>query len=166
MAHFIFFGSSITTLVPLSLPCITCLISLFNMFRDKNRVQKTKTVVEFIFFCNAVGLRHPSLLMWNTAMSVLFGVTEIIIWCIFQNKDRNYLESKQIKLREKCLYSELLWSAFSPIRTEYGEVLRISPYWIWMRENADQNNSEYGHLLGSVIDKFCSSSLVIFLNMG
>ena len=50
MAHFIFFGSSITTLVPLSLPCITCLISLFTMFRDKNRVQKTKTVVEFIFF--------------------------------------------------------------------------------------------------------------------
>ena len=28
-------------------------------------------------------------------------------------------------LREKCPYSELFWSAFSRIRTEYGEILRI-----------------------------------------
>ena len=26
-------------------------------------------------------------------------------------------------LREKCLYSELFWSVFSRIRTEYGETL-------------------------------------------
>ena len=26
-------------------------------------------------------------------------------------------------LREKCLYSELFWSVFSRIRTEYGEIL-------------------------------------------
>ena len=48
-------------------------------------------------------------------------------------------------LCEKCPYSELFWSAFSRIRTEYGEILRISPYSVQMRENADQNNSEYGH---------------------
>ena len=29
---------------------------------------------------------------------------------------------------------------------------RISPYSVWMQENADQNNSEYGHLLRS--DKY------------
>ena len=34
-------------------------------------------------------------------------------------------------------YSELFWSVFSRIRTEYGL-------------NADQNNFEYGHLLRSV----------------
>ena len=45
-------------------------------------------------------------------------------------------------LREKCPYSELFWSAFSHIRTEYGEILCISPYSVQMPENADQNNSE------------------------
>ena len=48
-------------------------------------------------------------------------------------------------VRENCVYSELFWSAFSRIRTEYGEILRITRYSVRMRENADQNNSEYGH---------------------
>ena len=48
-----------------------------------------------------------------------------------------------LALLEKCAYSELFWSTFSRIRTEYGEVIRI-----W--ENVDQNNSEYGHVLRSV----------------
>ena len=47
-------------------------------------------------------------------------------------------------LRKKCPYSELFWSKFSHMRTEYGGILRISPYSIRMRENADQNNCEYG----------------------
>ena len=50
--------------------------------------------------------------------------------------------SLRYSLRKKCLYSELFWSVFSRIRTEYGEILR-------MRENTDQNNSEYGHFLRS-----------------
>ena len=53
-------------------------------------------------------------------------------------------------LREKCLYSELFWSAFSRIWTEYGEMRSISPYSVRMPENADQSNSEYGHFLRSV----------------
>ena len=52
-------------------------------------------------------------------------------------------------MRKKCLYSELFWSTFSHIRTEYGEILRISPYSVWMRKNAGQNNTEYGHFLRS-----------------
>ena len=48
-------------------------------------------------------------------------------------------------LHKKCPYSELFWSAFSHIRTEYGEILRISPYLVRMRGNADHNNPEYGH---------------------
>ena len=50
-------------------------------------------------------------------------------------------------LCEKCPYSELFWSTFSRIWTEYGEYsisLRIQSK---MRENADQNNSEYEHFL-------------------
>ena len=50
-------------------------------------------------------------------------------------------------LHENCPYSELFRSAFSRIRTECGEILRISPYSVRLRENADQNNSEYGHYL-------------------
>ena len=46
------------------------------------------------------------------------------------------------KLCKKLPYLELFWSAFSRIRTEY---LRISPYSVRMRENANQNNSEYEH---------------------
>ena len=36
-------------------------------------------------------------------------------------------------LHEKRLYSEFLWSLFSDIRTEYGEILHISPYSVRMR---------------------------------
>ena len=54
-------------------------------------------------------------------------------------------------LREKCTYSELFWSAFSRNQTEYGEIQRISPYLIQMREDADQSNSEYGHFLRSTL---------------
>ena len=49
----------------------------------------------------------------------------------------------------KVSVSVLFWSAFSRIRTEYGEMQCISPYSVQMRENADQNNSDYGHFSGS-----------------
>ena len=52
-------------------------------------------------------------------------------------------------LLEKCPYSELFWSAFPRIWTEYEEIRSISPYSVWMRENAGQNNSKHGHFLRS-----------------
>ena len=48
-----------------------------------------------------------------------------------------------ITLRKKCLYAELFWSVFSHIRTEYRDILSVSPYSFWMRENTDQNNTKY-----------------------
>ena len=54
------------------------------------------------------------------------------------------MDERSTTLRKKYPYSELFWSAFSHIRTEFEEILRISPYSVRMRENADQNNSEYG----------------------
>ena len=39
------------------------------------------------------------------------------------------------------------------IWTEYEEILRISPYSVRMRENMDENNSEYGHFSRSAILK-------------
>ena len=69
-------------------------------------------------------------------------------------------------LRDKCPYSGLFWSVFSRIRTEYGEILRISPYSVRMRENTDQNNSEYGHFLHSVFSsRFYHIGNLIFLLM-
>ena len=50
-------------------------------------------------------------------------------------------------MRDKYPYSELFWSTFSHIRTEYGEKRSISTYLAWILENADQNNSEYGLFL-------------------
>ena len=35
--------------------------------------------------------------------------------------------TKNISLREKCPYSEFLWSVFTLIWTEYGEILRNIP---------------------------------------
>ena len=37
-------------------------------------------------------------------------------------------------------------SLFSRIQTEYGEINHISPYSVQMRENMDQEISEYGHV--------------------
>ena len=48
-------------------------------------------------------------------------------------------------LRKKCFYSKLFWSAFFRIWTEHTEIRIISPYSIRMWENAEQNNSVYGH---------------------
>ena len=48
-------------------------------------------------------------------------------------------------LREESPYSEFFRSVFSRIRTEYGEILNISLYLIWIWENAEQKNSKYGN---------------------
>ena len=48
-------------------------------------------------------------------------------------------------MREKFRYSKLFRSPFSRIWAKYGEILRISPYSVRMRENADQNNSKCGN---------------------
>ena len=61
------------------------------------------------------------------------------------NDSDSKFSSKLHTLRKKRPYSELLWSVFSRIRSEYREILRISSYSVWMRENTDQSNSEYGH---------------------
>ena len=52
-----------------------------------------------------------------------------------------------LALCEKYPYLELFWSVFSRIWTEYGEMLRISPYSVRMWENTDQNtpNTNFFH---------------------
>ena len=56
----------------------------------------------------------------------------------------------EIKLHKKRPYSEFFWSVFSRIQNEHGEILGISPYSVWKRQNTDQKNFEYGRFLRSV----------------
>ena len=46
-----------------------------------------------------------------------------------------------LSMHEKCPYSKFFSSAFSCIRTNYGDIRSIFPYSVWMRENTDQNDS-------------------------
>ena len=52
------------------------------------------------------------------------------------------MKSQKHTLRKKCPYSELFWSVFSSIQTEYGEIRSISPYSVQMRENTDELSPE------------------------
>ena len=62
--------------------------------------------------------------------------------------------------RGKYLYLEFFWFVFSRIRTEYGEIIRISPYSVRLRENTGQTNSEYGHFSRSVRPRQISPSTI------
>ena len=79
-----------------------------------------------------------------------WGIVQLRTGIYLLSDFRLYFVHYFLTLRDKCPYSELFWSVFSCIRTEYGEILHISPYPVRMRENTDQNNSEYGHFLRSV----------------
>ena len=63
-----------------------------------------------------------------------------------------------VSLHERHRYSELFWSLFSRIRTEYGDIVRISTYSVELRENTDQKNIKYGHFSRSLCFDlwFCS----------
>ena len=76
----------------------------------------------------------------------LFLVTVITLWAIRLKVVYWTLNKTLLKKRP---YSELFWSVFPRIRTEYGEIGSMSSYSIGMRENTDENNSEYGHFLRS-----------------
>ena len=52
------------------------------------------------------------------------------------------------KRPEKCLYSEFFWSVFSRFWTDYIGLWSAENA-VQMRENMEQKNSEYGHILRS-----------------
>ena len=97
---------------------------------------------------------YPRIINWNFAglnlsEFKLNHLKRIFTSCSRLSKFlRDYLQKHCIK---KCPYSALFWSVFSRIRTEYEEMRNISPYSVRMREDADQNNSEYGLFSCSVL---------------
>ena len=67
---------------------------------------------------------------------------------------QNYKKRKNIQeppLREKCPYSEFFWSAFSRIRTENGDILRMSPFSvrIWEMRTKKTPNTDTFHAVES-----------------
>ena len=87
-----------------------------------------------------------------TSLSSLFGIVKL-------NKNANpdkysysgmVLDLTKVELFHcqmncgKCPYPEIFWSSFFRILTEYEEMLRISLYSVWMRENTNHKNSDYG----------------------
>ena len=54
-----------------------------------------------------------------------------------------------VSLRKKFPYSELFWSKYFQ---RDMEIWSIFPYSVPIRENADQNNSEYGHFSRSIFE--------------
>ena len=73
----------------------------------------------------------------------------------------SFLFKKIYSLCKICLYLELFWSIFPRIWTENTEIRSTSPYSVEMRENADQNNSEYGHISRSDYKNCFSNMLVL-----
>ena len=87
----------------------------------------------------------------NTSVGISIDIFYLYIWIGPPSfSEILCLKGKLLALREKCQYLELFWSIFSRTWTEYGKILCISPYSVRMRENADQNNSKYGHFSRSV----------------
>ena len=70
--------------------------------------------------------------------NILFSnVPKLIAVCC----DVHFMKSVQIR--------SFFWSLFSRIWIEHGGLLRKSPCSVRIRENTDQKNSEYGHILRS-----------------
>ena len=71
-----------------------------------------------------------------------------------------------LTLNEKYPYSEFFSFVFSRIRTEYGEILRISRYSVQIQESTDLKNSEYGHFSRSVTFQIRFVSVRAWKNQG
>ena len=73
-------------------------------------------------------------LFWNPLYNC-FQESHIIFWTnTWANSNLQY----HIHCVKRVQMRSFFWSVFSRVRTEYGEILRISPYSVRMRENTDQ----------------------------
>ena len=101
---------------------------------------------------------QPVWKLWNALeMSYLetwcTSVLRFKVWSIWPPR-RTRGSPKSFSNDVHCVksVSEFFWSVFSRIRTEYGEILCISPYSTGILENTDHKNSEYWHFSRSVSD--------------
>ena len=123
--------------------------SLARLFHSQaTEIEEIEIEADLMFIvgkiCEDVAKECFEVIMHNCILTLLLDVN------YFDKKLYQKCLTMKLSRRKKWPYSELFWSVFSHIRTEYGEILRISPYSVRMRENVDQNNSEYGHFSRSV----------------
>ena len=97
----------------------------------------------------------------TTEISVKFRY--FTLQCLYYRTAEAYSEPFQISkikpLGKKCQYSELFWSVFSSIWTEYGEIRSISPYSIRvsrMRTRMTSNTDTFHtvSILGKLLTTF------------
>ena len=55
------------------------------------------------------------------------------------------------------------WSAFSCIRTEYGDLLRKSSYSVQIQENTDQKNYAFGHFTQRELFQIFRALLMLYV---
>ena len=66
---------------------------------------------------------------------------------------------------ENYPYSEFIWSVFSRIHSQYGEILCISPYSLQKGENTDHKKSEYKHFKTNTLQKVLKVLVVLLILM-
>ena len=82
---------------------------------------------------------------WSNNNANLYWVSVVFITTFEHSQQIIKCFTDVFHSSKKCPYSDLFWPVFSHISTEYGKILSISQCLVRMRENTDQNNSEYGH---------------------
>ena len=138
----------------------------WDLFKTQNKKTQTPYCVLHTLRCmdqSSASLIFPEIschlpkISWNIDLcsekiiSEIKPLLEIAILTFYCLVTKRFLHVRIIKFAGSlhCTKSarirSLLWSEFSCIRAEYGEIWSISPYSLRMRENAYQNNSKYGH---------------------
>ena len=94
-----------------------------------------------------------SIYEYNIGIAQKYMTLFVICHHLYSFKNMRNTHGEVLLLVGKCPYSKV--SVFSHIRTEYGEILSISPYSVRMRINTDQKNSEYGHISRIILLSWC-----------
>ena len=102
--------------------------------------------------CEVLGLPWSTFLLFHILkQNITYLQEELSKWWTDKNLGNlNPFQAKSVQIRS------YFWSVFSCIRTEYGEILRISPYSVRMWENTDQEKLRIWTLL-----TLCWSKLTI-----
>ena len=142
--------------------------SLSNFLTSSNgnddKVSLVKLGVNNIYYlwvttiCNykdlTVKSKNPCIWYWAMGCILRLGCIKGIYQKWYSGLYQGYtIFCFRVTLHEKFPYSELIWSAFFRVWTEYGEIL--SPESVQMRENTDRTLSTQCHIC--LRRRFCSS---------
>ena len=119
------------------------------------RALQTSTMKLFARIVSFVNCKTLNILSLKTSIFDSVNCLSIsriltLLWWRFLSRILSiYCSSKTLlqSLSKKCPYAEFLWSAFSCIRTKYGNLRSKSPYSVRMRENTDQKKLRIRTLL-------------------